>query len=141
MSTKTIDKLGAKVATDDYLALVRQFPLTSIRSKANLKAARHVVDDLLKKGRLIRGEEMYLDALSDLIIRYEDQHVAMPKASQADMLAHLLEARRVSQAQLARDTKVPAATLSNVLAGRRALSKANILALSEYFSVGVGVWL
>ncbi len=142
MSTSAVVKsqVGRR-ATADYLRLIRRFPLVSIRSKSDLKTAREVIDDLLKRGRLDRGEELYLEALSDLVLHYEDQHVPMPKASQADILEHLLEARSVSQVQVARDTKIPAATLSNVLSGRRALSKVNIRVLSEYFGVGPGVWL
>ena len=48
------------------------------------------------------GEKMYLDALSDLVVPYEDEHYAVAPASDADMLRHLMEATVVTQAQLSR---------------------------------------
>ena len=40
---------------------------------------------------------MYLDALSDLVAAYEDEHYPIEPASDADMLRHLMEAKGVTQ--------------------------------------------
>jgi hypothetical protein len=48
------------------------------------------------QGKLDEGEEMYLDALSDLVGAYEDEHYAIKPASDADMLRHLMEAKVVT---------------------------------------------
>ena len=60
---------------DSYLELVRTFPLASIQSEAHLEEAQNVMDRLLAQ-ELDDGEEMYLDALSDLVAAYEDEHHA-----------------------------------------------------------------
>lgn len=39
------------------------------------------------------AEVTYLDALSDLVGTYEDEHHALKPASDVDMLRHLMEAR------------------------------------------------
>ncbi len=66
MATKT--KFGLKGKDRDaYLELVQVFPLASIKSDEHLEVAQVVMDQLLAKGELEDGEEMYLDALSDLV--------------------------------------------------------------------------
>ena len=97
MATKT--KFGLKRKDrDSYLELVLVFPLASIKSDEHLAEARKVMDRLLAKGELDDGEEMYLDALSDLVAAYEDAHHVIEPAADADMLRHLMEAKGVTQA-------------------------------------------
>ncbi len=82
---------------------------------------------------------MYLDALSDLVAAYEDEHYAIEPASDADMLRHLMEARGITQAQLSRETAIPKSTISEVLAGKRPFSRQMIRKLADYFRVDVSV--
>jgi antitoxin component HigA of HigAB toxin-antitoxin module len=49
-------------------------PLAPIKSDEQLYAAHRVMDQLLAQGALNAGEEMYLDALGDLVAAYEDEH-------------------------------------------------------------------
>jgi len=93
---------------DDYLELVRKFPLTSIKDEAELKRAQAVMDRLLAQGPLRRGQLTYLDALSDLVMAYENTHHAIPAPSDADMLRHLMEAKGVSQKELHEATGIAA---------------------------------
>ena len=138
MPTKTRFQLAGK-SGDSYLELVRAFPLTSIKSDEYLLEAQKAMDRLLAKGALDEGEETYLDALSDLVATYEDEHHAIEPASDADMLRHLLEAKGVSQAQLSRDIAIPKSTISEVLAGKKPFSRQMIRKLSNYFNVDVGI--
>ena len=98
-----------------------KFPLTSLKSEEQFQAAQAVLDELLAKGKLNAGEEMYLDALSDLLASYEDAHYPIAPASDADMLRHLMEAKGVTQADLHRDTGLAKSSISEVLAGQKAL--------------------
>ena len=66
-----------------------------------------MIDHLLSKGKLDNGEELYLDALSDLVAAYEDVHYAIAPASDADMLRHLMDAKGITQAELCRQTAFP----------------------------------
>jgi HTH-type transcriptional regulator / antitoxin HigA len=138
MATKTKFSLRRK-CRDAYLELVQEFPLASIKSDDHLEAAQQVMDRLLVKGKLEDGEEMYLDALSDLVAAYEDKHYAIAPASDADMLHHLMEAKGVTQAQLGRDTKIAKSTISEVLAGKKPFSRQMIRKLADYFHVDVSV--
>jgi len=124
---------------DSYLELVTTFPLASIKSDTHLAEAQKVMDWLLAKGKLDQGDEMYLDALSDLVAIYEDDHHPIAPASDADMLRHLMDAKGINQAQLCRDTALPKSSVSEVLAGKRPFSRQMIRKLAAYFEVDVSV--
>jgi plasmid maintenance system antidote protein VapI len=53
----------------------------------------------------------------------------------------LLEARGIKAAELGRRTGTPPATLSNVVSGRRGISKNNAVALAKFFGVSPAVFL
>jgi HTH-type transcriptional regulator/antitoxin HigA len=118
---------------------VQAFPLASIKSDEHLETAQKVMDQLLTKGELDDGEEMYLDALSDLAAAYEDEYHAIAPASDADMLRHLMEAKDVTQSQLSRETGIAKSTISEVLAGKKAFSRQMIRKFADYFRVDISV--
>src|SRR5208283_874692 len=138
MATKTKFTLKAK-DRDAYLELVQAFPLASIKSDEHLDTAQEVMDQLLAKRELDDGEEMYLDALSDLVAAYEDEHHPIAPPSDADMLRHLMEAKDLTQAQLSRETGIAKSTISEVLAGKKAFSRQMIRKFADYFRVDVSV--
>ena len=138
MATRTKYTLKGK-ARDSYLELVLAFPLASIKSDEHLAEAQNVMDRVLAKGELDDGEEMYLDALSDLVAAYEDAHHAIEPASDADMLRHLMEAKGVTQAQLSKETGMAKSSVSEVLAGKKPFSRQMIRKLADYFKVDVSV--
>jgi len=124
---------------DDYLRLILEFPLTSLKSENQFNEAQRVIDKLLVKGKLSTGEEMYLDALSDLVAGYEDVHYHIAPASDAAMLRHLMEAKGITQAELNRDTQIAKSTISEVLSGKKPFSRQMIRTLARYFKVDVSV--
>ena len=138
MATKMKVGRNRKIA-DSYLGLVVEFPLISIKSHHQLEAAQTMIDRLVTAGNLDDGEELYLDALSDLVGAYEDIHYAIAPASDADMLRHLMDARDVTQAELHRQTGIPKSTISETLAGKIPFSKGMIRALAHFFKVDTSV--
>ena len=56
-------------------------------------------------------------------------------------MAHLIDARGVSQAQLAREAGLPRSVVTNVLKGRRGVSQANIIRLARYFHVSSAAFM
>ena len=136
----TNSKFGLKHKDRDaYLVLVMELPLTSIQSEEHLAAAQDFMDDLLAKGKLSHGEEMYIDALSDLVAAYEDEFHPIEAASDADMLRHLLEAKGITQVEVSREAGIPKSTISEVLSGKRPFSRQMIRKLADYFKVDVSV--
>jgi HTH-type transcriptional regulator/antitoxin HigA len=121
---------------DLYLELVQRVPLRPIRGEEELDRAIAMVDELIDRDDLVVEERDYLDVLSDLIERYELEAHPMEPVTDAAMLAHLIEAKRVTQAVVARETGIAESTVSEVLAGRRTLTRSHIGKLSAYFHVG-----
>ena len=117
---------------DTYFRLVKRHPLTSIRSDQDLDAAQSVVDALVREN-LDNGAQTYLDALSDLIIVYEQEQHAIAPLPPHELLAHMLEERRMSQADLMRMTGLAKATVSDLVSGRRPFTVNQMHAVANVF--------
>jgi HTH-type transcriptional regulator / antitoxin HigA len=76
-----------------------------------------------------------IEVLATLIEKYESREFPTPEADPAGMLAKLLATKGVKAAEVAKATGIPTATISNVLARRRGISKQNAFKLGEYFRV------
>ena len=124
-----------------YLALVRQLPLRPIRSDKELDRAIAMIDSLLDRDRLSPAEQDYLDILGDLVEQYEDQAYPIPEASDGDMLRFLIDQRGIAQAELARATGIRESRISEVLSGKRELTRTQISQLAAYFCVSPAVFL
>ena len=138
MQTTIIRRFKGKVR-DTYVCLIMAFPLTSIHTEEDFEAAQAVMDRLLAKGKLLEGEELYLDALSDLVAVYEDEHHSIEPASDADILRHLLEAKNVTQTEVCSTTGIPKSSLSEVLSGKKQFSRQMIRSLAHYFQIDASV--
>jgi HTH-type transcriptional regulator/antitoxin HigA len=126
---------------DRYLELVRRFPLRPIRDDSTLDAATAMIDELLRIPELTPEEDDYLDVLGDLVEKYEEQAHPIPDAPACDVLRYLMDCRGLSQAEIAKEVGIPSSVISEVLASKRALSKANITKLAGYFGVKADVFL
>ena len=114
--TRTAVRAGA--IPNSYMRLVKRQPLTSIKNENELDAAQAVIDTLLRED-LDDGGEAYLDALSDLVIVYEQEHHAVAQLPPHELLAYMLEERGMSQADLARAAGLAKATVSDLATGKR----------------------
>src|SRR5437868_935384 len=114
--------MAAMTGYENLLLDVRPRP---IRSRAAYQEALRQVERLMSKPRLARAESEMVELLSLLIEQYEAIEYPTPESSPAEVLAHLLEVRGITKAQLARDTGIPRSVITNVLSGRRAISKTN----------------
>lgn len=137
MSTNLI---GRDRASDRYLDLVREFPLRPLRDDAELEAAIKRIDSLLSKPHLDSAEEDYLDVLGDLVKRFESTNHPLAPVSDAELLAHLIEAKGVTQTEVSTATSIVVSTISDVLAGKRTLSRRHIGKLARYFGVAPTVF-
>lgn len=131
---------SAKEGRNIYLELIYRFPLRPIRSDEELDEAIQVINSLLDKDVLDPWEEDYLDILSDLVERYEEVVYPIEPVSDAEMLSYLIEVRGVNQADVARATGIAESTISEILAGKRKLTRSHIGKLAGYFHVEPGVF-
>jgi HTH-type transcriptional regulator/antitoxin HigA len=80
-----------------------------------------------------------LDYLGDLVKAYEDVHVVIPPAPPHEVLQFLMEEHQLTQADLA--DEVSPSHLSEILSGKRAISKASAKKLAQRFHVHADVFL
>jgi HTH-type transcriptional regulator/antitoxin HigA len=124
-----------------FLAWNRRFPLRPIRTDEELARANALVAELIGRDDLDAAEDDYLDVLGDLIWKYEGEAHPLPSVSGEAMLRHLIEARDLTQAEVARGSKIAEPTISAILAGRRSLNRDHIAALSRYFQVSPALFI
>ena len=99
------------------------------------------VEKLMDKGEHRSMEE---DAALDLMVRlikdYEEEHHPLPDPTPQEMLAYLMEKRDLKQADL-----VPIFNsrgyVSDVINGKRAISKAHAKRLGDFFKVSADVFI
>ncbi len=106
---------------------------TAMQHKTYLRRVEH----LMQRVRPSRARDEMIELLSTLIEDYESQKFPPPQLSAGELLAEALESRRLSLKALAAASGVPQSTLSNVIAGRRGVSKANALKLSKFLRLPV----
>ena len=126
--------MAVKTAPASYFRLVERFPLVSIRDDAHLKQAQAILDELLR-ARPDKGTELYLDALTDLVERYEAVHEPARAVSEADVLRELIRSNGLTQKELESKVGISQSTISAVLNGTRSLTKPQVIALANFFAV------
>ncbi len=121
---------------EEYLTLVRAFPLVRIQDDAHLDAALAVFGPLFEKRPQTSAERAYLDVLTGLIEAYEDATVHIPPATGLDTLRYLMTEHGTTQAQLA-PIFGSQSVVSEVLAGKngRRLTVDQIKGLAAYYHV------
>lgn len=124
-----------------YLELIDQVPLRPLRTDADLDRAVAMIDALLDRESLGPDEQNYLEVLADLVAKFEAAEHPLPAVTEAEMLRHLIEARGVTQAEVAAVTGIAESTVSAILAGKRSISRGHLTALARFFQVSPAVFL
>jgi antitoxin component HigA of HigAB toxin-antitoxin module len=145
---KTTTRTAAKhYATDDYLALIMQFPLRRIHNDQENNQALKISGDLLFKsttGKLTHGEDAYLGALELLICDYESVRFATlieSKTSPLQKLQFLVTESHTTQTQFAEIVGIKQSAASLILNGKRALTSEAIRKLATHFKLDASYFL
>jgi len=131
-----------KINPAKYSALVAAARPAIIRTKQEHKRILDAVWELMSIGEENRTpeEDSLFDLLAKLVEDYENQIEPEPTVSPARMLAHLMEAQDLRQIDL-----VPIigsrGRVSEILNGKRGISKTQAKALGEFFKVDPGVFI
>jgi len=121
---------------EDYLRLVRRFPLRPLRNIKEYDIAASILDELVLRNNLSKGESDYLDALSTFVEAYDDEHFPIDTShlNPLDILRFLMEQNDMTSADLGRVLGSRSAA-SMILSGKRALSKTHIRKLAGRFKL------
>lgn len=138
-------KTKKSVAADDYLNLVRRFPLRPIRSEGEYDQAVEVLGALVARADagLTSGERDYADALGQFIGAYDDAHFPIQHELKTPLarLKYLMQEHGMSTTALGELLGSGQGQASLILHGRRELSKANIRTLAEHFKVSAALFI
>ncbi len=127
-----------------YGQLLMQTLPSVISNDAELERLTAEVDRLISKGikqnSLSPEERKLLELLVQLIESYEDEHYPMPESSPDEILRFLMTERDLKQKDL-----LPifgsSGIASEVINGKRSISKAQAKKLAEYFKVSVELFI
>lgn len=112
-----------------------------IETAAELERIELIITKLLNKGEKISPEEdKLLDLLSDLVESYEDEHFILPKAKPNEILKMLMYEHDLKQSDLL-DIFGSSGIASEVVNGKRSISKAQAKKLAERFKVSVELFI
>ena len=124
-----------------YGDLLRETLPRPIRTEAENEQYLRVVEHLMSLGKRITPEQQaLLDLLVLLIERFEAERYALNPASPVEALRELMQQRSLKLADLAALIGSKGVA-SEILNGKRALSKANIKRLAGYFGVSPELFL
>jgi HTH-type transcriptional regulator/antitoxin HigA len=126
---------GSIAAQTPYEQLLLEFAPRAIRSRTQYKRVLRQVDCLMRRPRRTRAEDDLLELLASLVAQYEQTRFPAPDVTPGQMIAHLMEARNATEAEVAAATAIPAQTITRFIDGSRAIDKANGAKLAKYFHV------
>jgi HTH-type transcriptional regulator/antitoxin HigA len=133
MNTTTID-----LDTKRYGRLLARALPGVIKSEEENNRILAIIEDLMAKGEdsLTPEEDALLDLLVDLAHDFEKKHYPIPTSPPHQMVAFLLEQRELKPSDLW-PVLGSKGRVSEILSGKRAISKDQARKLAAFFHVGV----
>ncbi len=117
----------------EYGRLLAQVLPSVIRTEKQHAACLKTLEDLLERGSSLTAAERELASLLTLLIEdFEDRNYSLPKAAPGEMLDLLMDQHSLKQKDLLDVFGTPS-IISEVLSGKRDLSKEHIRRLSARF--------
>jgi len=111
-----------------------------IESDEEFRHFVHVMEDLDRRHATLTDEERALLALLERLTEDYDDRVELPDVPPNEMLEYLMNARGMKQADLV-SVIGTRAQVSDIVTGRRGISKQQAKKLAEFFRVSVDVFI
>jgi len=122
-----------------YAALLSETRPEVIRNEQQNQACIRRLEELTSKKSVTRAEEKLIDLLTLLIEDFEAKHYPVPDASPVAIVRHLMEAHHLRQKDLVGIFGTESIA-SEVLHGKRELTREHIARLSKRFAVSPAVF-
>ena len=125
-----------------YADLVVKVLPTAIQSEDEYEIMLANIDELISKGEdnLSPEEERLLETLAILVESYEDEHYPMPDVPPNEVLKFLMEENDLKQSDLMHIFG-SSGIASEVVNGKRSISKTQAKKLAEFFKVSVELFI
>jgi HTH-type transcriptional regulator/antitoxin HigA len=117
--------------------LVELMPPQAIRNNAQYQKTLDMIDRLMSRKKLTRGQGLYMETLVQLVQAYEAEHhhIETSDLSGIESLRHLLTENNMNASDLARLLGVHASMGSKILKGERSLTVEHVKKLAARFKV------
>jgi HTH-type transcriptional regulator / antitoxin HigA len=125
---------------NNYPQLLAEFVPQAIDSEAEYDRALAIAERLTFKKDRTEAEIKFLKLVVVLIEDYENDHYPMDDVAPHELLQHLMESNGTRQADLV-GLIGSRGVVSEVVNGKRAISKAQAKVLGEFFSVSPGLFI
>jgi HTH-type transcriptional regulator / antitoxin HigA len=125
---------------DNYSQLLAEFVPQEIDSEVEYDRALAIAEHLVFKQNSTTAEIKFLKLIAILIKDYETVHYPIDHVSPHELLQHLMESNQTRQADLV-GLIGSRGVVSEVVNGKRAISKTQAKALGEFFSVSPGLFI
>jgi len=127
----------------DFASMVHLMPPQAIVDDVHHANTIEMIDRLMACGRLTRGQALYLETLTQLVLAYEGaQHsVDLSDIGGVAVLEHLLDENGMNASDLAKLLGVHASMGSKLLKGERSLTIEHIKKLAARFRVNASVFI
>ena len=135
----TTNTSSTRLSAYDHLLL--QFRPKPISSRSQYDRVMRQIDGLMRKRKRRKAEEDLLEVLAMLAAGYEQHAFPAPDVAPSDVLAHLIEVRGLTKAELARETGIARQTITNILNNGRSISEANRAKLGKFFGVSPSLFV
>jgi HTH-type transcriptional regulator / antitoxin HigA len=142
MSKATATDSNREPLPSSFAALNAALPLRPIRDDGDYDNAIEMIDRLAVLGRRSPDQADYLETLTELVGKYEDEHYAadLSRQTPVETLRRLCEQNRLSASALG-ELLGNRSLGSKVLRGERQLSKEHIRRLCDHFAVSADLFL
>ncbi|HMS43036.1 MAG TPA: hypothetical protein PKE69_22600 [Pyrinomonadaceae bacterium] len=134
--------MNAVIDNPTYANLVIEVLPTAIQSEEEYEIMLANIDELMniKEENLLPEEERLLETLAILVEAYEDKYYPMPEVEPNEVLKFFMEDRELKQTDLLHIFGSSGIT-SEVVNGKRSISKAQAKKLAEFFKVSVELFI
>jgi HTH-type transcriptional regulator/antitoxin HigA len=123
-----------------YGKLLSEFQPKAISSEEDYDLALEITENLLMNKNRSPEQTTLLNLFVTLIEKYEEEHYPMGEVAPHEILQHLMDARELRQADLV-GILGSRGVVSEVVNGKRSISKAQAKALGQFFHVSPALFL
>ena len=124
-----------------YGSLLEKYQPKAIASESEYQKSLDAIASLMTKGEDLSPEEStLLETLAILVESYEETEFPMPISSPRNVLLHLMEVRSLKQVDLVKVIGSKG-VVSEILSGKRAISKSQAKELAAFFHVSPALFI
>ena len=124
-----------------YGSLLEKYQPKAIASESEYQKSLDAIASLMAKGEDLSPEEStLLETLAILVESYEETEFPIPTSSPRNVLLHLMEVRSLKQVDLVKMIGSKG-VVSEILIGKRAISKSQAKELGAFFYVSPALFI